>query len=527
MLKKISWLIVGLILALMCFLLVISAKSESRIYDEITYVNAGYHFIINKDFRYDPFNPPFAKEIISIPAIFNKNLINDPILFWPRFVTIIFALMLGIIVFLFAKKLYGIYSGLLALAIFALEPNILANGHFAQADLIFTFFYIFSLYLYFLWRRKLNYKKIFVLGGIFGLLFSTKMTSLLFFLPALLIIHTKNTGIKKILNLKYLKIRLLKICLFVFSLIFFLWSTYFFTFEPMLGYRFDRNRPAINIAKSNKIISFALYQPVPLGSYISTIKQTFIYNYSGLYRKDSMILEKLSRTGQSGLYFIPLIFIKIPWEILFLFFVSLYLFRKSYSKDLILLIPLAVILIGTLLTNVTVVLRYILPVIPLAIIYSSQIINLKHKLKNVFLFLVFVFLISETLSSFPHFVSYINLSLGGYKNGYRYVFDSNYDWGQGLIDLRKYQSVSKINNLKLAYFGDINPSVFRINYKQSFNDSANLANYNVEKMKIDKGATYAISETCWYLCGYYRLNDFKSGKIKDVIGGSILIFSPK
>jgi hypothetical protein len=138
MLKKIKNIVVPLILLFLFCVLIFSAKSESRVFDEKTQVNAGYQFLVNKDFRYDPFNPPFARELIALPILLDKNLLNDNSLFLPRLVTILFTLGLGYLIFIFSKKLYGLYAGLLALLIFSIEPNILANGHYAESDLIFT-----------------------------------------------------------------------------------------------------------------------------------------------------------------------------------------------------------------------------------------------------------------------------------------------------------------------------------------------------------------------------------------------------
>jgi hypothetical protein len=521
-LKKIA---VPLLLFLLFLLLTLSAVSESRVFDEITHVNAGIGFVVNKDFRLDPFNPPLARELLAIPAIINKTVVKDPTLFWPRMVSILFTVLLGIVVYIFAKKLYGKAAGIIALFIFTLEPNILTNGHYAQTDIIFTFFYILSIFVYYLWRKKFTTEKMIVFGLLTGLLLSTKTTALPFLFLPLSILIIYDYGLKKIFNKKLFKINLVKACLFLVTAALILWATYFFKSEPMLGLRFDPNRPAIKIAKTNNFIKFALYQPLPLGSYISTIKQQLVFNYSGLYRRDSMVLGNVSHNGQSGLYFLPLIILKIPIELTLLFFLTLFLFKRKIKDSLIVLVPFFSILLLALLTNAVIVLRYILPIIPLLIIYSGQIVNFKHKFKKIFIAVFLILLMMESFSAFPHYISYLNLALGGDSTGYKYVFDANYDWGQGLIDLKKYQDKNHVARLNLAYFGDIKPSLFGIKYNQIFDSVTNYNYYDLSKIKIEKNSVYAISTTCWYLCGYYKLPAFKAQKIKDVVGGSILIFN--
>jgi hypothetical protein len=50
------------------------------------------------------------------------------------------------------------------------------------------------------------------------------------------------------------------------------------------------------------------------------------------------------------------------------------------------------------------------------------------------------------------------MAWGGTANGYRLLSDSNYDWGQGLPDLRKWQQAHNEAQLEVWYFGS-DPSV--------------------------------------------------------------------
>ncbi|MFH1187196.1 MAG: glycosyltransferase family 39 protein, partial [Candidatus Levyibacteriota bacterium] len=249
--KLFEKIIIGILLFTIFLLLTLSSVSESRVYDEIVHVNSGYQFLVNQDFRYDPFNPPFARELIALPLLINKQFANDPLLFYPRLVVIIFSVLLAFLVYLFSKKLFGGLAGILALSIFIIEPNILAYGHYASTDVIFTFFYILSFYLYYIWQNNLTMKRIIIFGIVVGLMLSTKTSALpYFFLPFIFILILKIKG-KKLFSLKKIKPYFFKTLIFVFFLLMSLWSTYFFTMEPMLGYRFDPNRQAIKLAKEN------------------------------------------------------------------------------------------------------------------------------------------------------------------------------------------------------------------------------------------------------------------------------------
>lgn len=524
---NLSKLIIVFLLTIMLGMLLISARSESPTYDELTHVNAGYEFLVNHDFRVEPFNPPLARELIAIPTLFDKDkTLNDLNLFFPRSVVIIFTLCLGVLVYLFSKKLYGRSCALLALFLFVFEPNILAMGHYAITDLIFTFFYVALLYLFYIWQNRFTLKNTILFGFAAGLLLSTKTTAISYFFIPLIILYLIKNNFRKTLSTHFTKKKFLYLLVFLIFCLTSLWGTYFFKFEPLLGYRFDANRPALEIAEHNDLVKFALSQPVPLGSYFSSIKTVLVFNYAGLYRKDSMILGKVFHGGQFGYYFIPLIFIKTPLPLLILFFITFILFRRKLKKDIILLIPVVTILFFAFISNTGIVYRYILPMVPLLIIYVSQIATVKIKrsnLKKTFLFVLLVWYVIESASAFPHYISYINLYLGGSKNGYNYVFDANYDWGQGLVDLREYQKKNSKQNLELAYFGLALPSKYGLRYERLKTYNSPTDNKPESKLRINKDTIVAISSTCWYLCGYNN-SVLKNRKPTEIVGGSILIF---
>lgn len=58
----------------------------------------------------------------------------------------------------------------------------------------------------------------------------------------------------------------------------------------------------------------------------------------------------------------------------------------------------------------------------------------------------------------PHYLSYFNEFIGGPRNGYRYLADSNIDWGQDIKRLRSYAQRHPSETIKLAYFGSGEPN---------------------------------------------------------------------
>jgi hypothetical protein len=61
--------------------------------------------------------------------------------------------------------------------------------------------------------------------------------------------------------------------------------------------------------------------------------------------------------------------------------------------------------------------------------------------------------VAADAKAWPDTIRYINDLWGGTAEGYRLVSDANYDWGQGLNDLRRWQKRNGLASVDLWYFG--------------------------------------------------------------------------
>ena len=78
---------------------------------------------------------------------------------------------------------------------------------------------------------------------------------------------------------------------------------------------------------------------------------------------------------------------------------------------------------------------------------------MRYFIKFKFLFLLLVWYLLESLYIHPHYLSYFNQFAGGPKNGWKFLVDSNIDWGQDLKGLRSYIRKEKISDVIFSYFG--------------------------------------------------------------------------
>jgi hypothetical protein len=60
---------------------------------------------------------------------------------------------------------------------------------------------------------------------------------------------------------------------------------------------------------------------------------------------------------------------------------------------------------------------------------------------------------TSTMRIWPHALCYTNELWGGPEQGYRYVSDTDYDWGQGLKELAHWQQEQGLSFLEVWYFG--------------------------------------------------------------------------
>jgi len=94
--------------------------------------------------------------------------------------------------------------------------------------------------------------------------------------------------------------------------------------------------------------------------------------------------------------------------------------------------------------------------------------------------------IFSSLSTFPHYLTYFNEIAGGSKNGYKFVVDSNYDWGQDLKRLNNWLKKNNVSKIYLDYFGGADaPYYLREKYLPWQGDKS--------ENELEKGSYLAVS----------------------------------
>jgi hypothetical protein len=131
---------------------------------------------------------------------------------------------------------------------------------------------------------------------------------------------------------------------------------------------------------------------------------------------------------------------------------------------------LGIVIVGMIvLSKVNIGVRYILPAYPLAIILCSRIFAIgswrPRELWPAARTGLLVLLGIETVLACPHYISFINFGFGGQSGrGWQVINDSNFDWGQGLLDLKRWMNEHGAKRVVFAYFGRVEPITYGIEY---------------------------------------------------------------
>jgi len=131
-------------------------------------------------------------------------------------------------------------------------------------------------------------------------------------------------------------------------------------------------------------------------------------------------------------------------------------------------VPLVILLSMSFLTDINLGLRYVLPILPYVFIATGKaapwIVGMAGPRKWVMSSLTAASLgltVAATLSIHPDYLAYFNWASGGPDRVPARLIDSNLDWGQDLVAIHKWWKENLPGQpLGLAYFGQINPSIF-------------------------------------------------------------------
>jgi len=478
--------LVVLLLVLLAGQAVSSMRRKSVTTDEIMYIAAGAYHLGTGDFRLNMTNTPLMKMLSALPLQFigtelppldespekwsltrqwqysreflYDNVVDaDRILFAARLPIVLLAVVLGIYVFRWSAALFGPSAGLFSLFLFSFSPNILAHSRLATHDLGLAAFMFIATYYFWRYMSEPRLRTLIGCGVATGLALLAKTTAI-FLAPvfcayvAISIIAGNGVGVNER-----------------------------FPFVDRIDSGNVRMRQALSSGYSLCIIGLITllvlnigygfqgsFQPIPVPRpflIMVAAQSRLVSNLSDFY-----FAGDLHSTGVWYLTVMSLL-LKTPIPLLILIGASLVVLARRWrtleGEWLVVSFIVVVVLVFTFIVQSSVGLRYVLPIFPFMHVLAGSVWKSARIHSHFAMGAVIVLSGWYLLSSariYPHYIAYFNELIGGPENGYRYLADSNLDWGQDLTGLSEYMKNNDVNHINLGYFGSADARHYGISY---------------------------------------------------------------
>jgi hypothetical protein len=369
-----------------------------------------------------------------------------------RYISLGFAILLGLLIFTWSRKLYNEKTALYILLIYLLCPNFLAHGIFVSSDIFACFFMTLALYYLWLFVNELQKSQFILMSVATGLAEISKfsMFHLFVLIPLLTAIHfefKRAEGAPSAFNLK--KIAAYAALFFLINwLIICLSHLFYQPFLPISEYTFSSD--SFN-GLQRFLVKFVPQFPVPLpSSYIRSMDAVLYFDQLGGGVNGSLngapyILGNNSIHVFWYYYFIAILF-KVPVSILLLWLTSFFILcfrfeRKAFFyNEMFLLLPAFYFLIYmNFFYSTQVGIRHVLIIFPLLFIFSGKIIaQFAYGKRKIFMYSMVAYQTISVLSYFPHFLPYTNELIPDKKLAYKKIADTNICYGEGDKFLREY-----------------------------------------------------------------------------------------
>ncbi|MDP3052822.1 MAG: glycosyltransferase family 39 protein [bacterium] len=513
--KKIPFFVLILILVVSFFAMISVSKQESAIMDELAHIPAGYSYLRYLDFRLNPEHPPLIKAISAIPLmsmglsfpvtqpswtdnindqwvagnqfIYKSGNDADRIIFWARLGPILLTLLLVVLIYIWARELLGGWWGLLPAFLFAFSPTVLAHGHYVTTDIGAAFGVVLATYFFIKFLLKPTGKYLIFAGLAFGVAELMKFSTVLLipYFIALVLVWT----IRKLpaqAGRRFWRKLLFLAAIFVIGYVLVYLVYFLFTLNYPISKQVADTQSILTSFKTRLFADIDIKMAGdkflrPLAHYLLGVLMVSQRSVGG---NTAYFLGGISAAG--WWYYFPVVFLlKEPIPSLILIFIALifclwnfmrsikfkascFMLYVSRFKDYLgthlpefaMLFFIIFYWLYSMQGKLNIGVRHILPTMPFIYILAAAGLKSwvnnkfwKHSFKISLIFVLLFWYLLETIFAYPFYLSYFNQFGGGVFGGYRYVTDSNYDWGQDLKRLTVFVEEKGIQKIAVDYFG--------------------------------------------------------------------------
>ncbi len=503
--------VLGLFAVVFTGLAVFSYTQQSATWDEPQHLTSGYLALANGDYRLDPEHPPLLRMWAALPLLAMRDIRADPslisrvdptewvqnlrrqrdefafsheflyklndadrLLYAARAMIVLLGVLVGVLLFCWAREWLGFWPATIVLGLYTIEPNLQAHASLVTTDFGIAGF-IFGA-VYFLWRSTRSLSAGNLAGTIlfcalaaiskFSALALAPMLGLLLLVPVCR--RQPWSGRLKSRQSKLAAAAGIALMVVVTSW-FAIWAVYGFrhapSHDPAWLFRFDKDaEPQRQLPRLTRIVRWldahrwlpnAYCQGFLLGQTRAQVHKAY---FAGEVREEGW-----------WFYFPVAFVIKTPVALiaLLLFGLTICAVRwRALGADVVFVAgPPALFLAIAMAARLNIGLRHILPVFPFALLLAGaaarELLRARRPGATLLAGLCLAWL-AEFARVYPHDLAFFSQIIGGPRNGYKYLADSNLDWGQDLKGLAGWMKRKGIEHINLSYFGTADPEYYGI-----------------------------------------------------------------
>lgn len=469
-------------------------------FDEIAHITAGYTYWDTGSIRLQPENGILPQRWVSF-LLWLDDSISSPVAAqepwqisnvwhvgyyffykqgnsWPTILLLsrasmaTFSLAIGLLIFLWSKRLFGWAGGLVSLTLFAFCPLMLSHGALATSDAFAAFFFIALVGAWWRQQQQLTLGRWLVsalaAAGLAMSKFSAPMAVfMILILMGLGLLDRRPLVVSLAGWTRTLAKRWQRLIAWTLSMItqlilviLLIWTAYGFRYSPFepgesATYAMDWTLALERPNLSSKVVDWVRRSHLLPESYV--YGQAYVLHQA---QARSAFLNGEYRTTGWWWFFPFAMLIKTPLAIFALLALALAAVVQRWRQTAIAingppwsqigqslwrtapLWVLACVYMGFALTShLNIGLRHVMPIYPVLYILAGSVglwFVRRQKLGIVLTLLGLGWLIGASLAIRPHHLAYFNELVGGPSQGYRHLADSSIDWGQDLPGLKKW-----------------------------------------------------------------------------------------
>jgi hypothetical protein len=485
----------GAVWILLIFLLVetgLSTRRQSVGWDEGDHIFAGYMNWKQGAYYLNPEHPPLVKLVATLPLLAldlktapaqgryfkseayfgGRELLfrNAPqyggkydagsLMFRIHMATLIFALGMAWMLFVAGQEMFGSQAGLAAMALYVLDPSVLAQAPFVATDTAACCGFFAVTYLFYRFVKQMGWHRAAICGLALGLALASKHSTIVLFPILFLLAAGELAGrwraARRMPRREALHMAL-GLTLTAAVALTVLWAVYGFRFAMKPAGAFLPSLASEVQPLQARMRGFLLFC-----QHYKLLPESYIFGLADV--QNVGIFTPTYIFGQVHLhgvwYYFPALF-TLKWTVgtLALLGLSFWVYasgrirkpREIFFLFLPAIFYFAIAVAGPLNLGV----RHILPLFPFVFALAGAAMAYLARWQRGWAWAIGVLLFAhavESLHAFPNYLPFGNQLWGGSANTYRYFTDSAVDWGQELVQVKEWTDQHNVKECAIAYY---------------------------------------------------------------------------